>query len=124
MTWFDKGLARLQRTAHGNGSSSSSTGAFVSLCLHSASSFAHLEDLKDRMFGDLGAEPHATRGKEQELVETLGDVARRLDRGAPTTGNVLEAFAQLRVPEFDLGRWLAEMLDEGVYLEVVFERAA
>lgn len=76
MTWFDKGLARLQRTAHGNGSSLWSTGALVSLCLHSASSFANLEALTDRMFGDLAAEPHATRGEEQELVETLGDVAR------------------------------------------------
>lgn len=52
------------------------------------------------------------------------DVVRGLDRGSLTAGDAFEVFNQHRVPGFDFGRWLAEMLDEGVYLEVVLERAA
>ena len=47
-----------------------------------------------------------------------------MDCGAITTKHALDVFAHHRVPGFRFGRWIVEMVDEGVYLEAVFDEAA
>ena len=96
------------------------------LCLHVPSNFAHLEDLKDRLIGALASAPHAAQPlpRNPAQVETLADVVRAMDNGALTTGQALDIFAQHQLPGFDLERWLAEIMDEGVYLEVHLREAA
>ncbi len=98
----------------------------MTVYLHNPFSTAHLEDLQDRLFAALASAPclaAAARG-DQVQVEALVEMVRAMDRGALTTKDVLDAFAHRRVPGFNFGRWIIEMVDEGVYLEAVFDEAA
>lgn len=95
--------------------------------LHNPSSVAHLKDLRSRLEGQLTVRPHLAdepRQDDSAVVETLLEVVRRLDRGSIRTKDALEAFARHRVPGFSFGRWMAEMLEEGVYLEAAVQQAA
>ncbi len=98
----------------------------MTVYLHSPSSTAHLEDLQDRLFGALAGAPRPADkvSEDQAHVEALVEVVRAMDRGAITTKDALEAFSHRHVPGFNFGRWIVEMVDEGVYLEAVFNEAA
>ena len=47
-----------------------------------------------------------------------------MDRGAASEEDTREVFKTSRVPGFSFEQWLAEMVEEGVYLETVVLRAA
>ena len=47
-----------------------------------------------------------------------------MDQGSITTKDALDVFARQRVPGFRFGRWLVEMVDEGVYLDSLLNEAA
>ena len=98
----------------------------MTVYLHNPTSIAHLEDLRDQLFAALASVPHTGRKPEEDaaLVEALVEVVRAIERGVITTKDALEVFAQQRVPGFRFGRWIVEMVDEGVYLEGVFDEAA
>ncbi|EYD74728.1 hypothetical protein Rumeso_03681 [Rubellimicrobium mesophilum DSM 19309] len=51
------------------------------------------------------------------MIEDLVEVVRAVDQGALRTRDAEDAFARHGIPGFDFGRWMAEMLDEGAYLE-------
>ena len=101
-------------------------GAWTTVYLHNPTSIAHLEDLRDRLFAALASVPHIGRkvGEDAAQAEALVAVVRAMERGVITTKEALEVFAQQRVPGFRFGRWIIEMVDEGVYLEAVFDEAA
>ena len=98
----------------------------MTVYLHNPFSTAHLEDLQDRLFAALASAPCPADevSGDQAHIEALVEVVRAMDRGALTSKDVLDAFARRRVPGFNIGRWLVEMVDEGVYLEAVFDEAA
>ena len=98
----------------------------MTVYLHNPFSTAHLEDLQDRLFAALDSAPQSAdeASGDRAHIEALVEVVRAMDRGALTTKDVLEAFARRRVPGFNIGRWLVEMVDEGVYLEAIVDKAA
>lgn len=98
----------------------------MTVYLHNPANTAHLEDLRDRLFGALASVPRLGReaGEDAAQVEALVAVVRAMERGVITTKDALEVFAQQRVPGFRFGRWIVEMVDENVYLEAVFDEAA
>jgi hypothetical protein len=93
------------------------------LYLHNPMSRAHLEDLRDRLVGQL-ARVATGDDRQQVLVTDLVDVVRAMDRGSITPKEALDTFARHPVPGFSFGRWLVEMVDEGVYLEDLYNEAA
>ncbi len=95
------------------------------LYIHTLSSQAHLEDLRDRLIRLAQASSldlHTAR--EDARVERLVAVVRAMDRGDISPATALEVFGRESVPGFSFGRWLVEMVDEGVYLEAVFDEVA
>jgi hypothetical protein len=54
------------------------------------------------------------------LVETI----QAMDRGATSEADAKEIFSACRIPGFRFEQWLAEMVDEGVYLETAHLQAA
>ncbi|MBP1805217.1 hypothetical protein [Rubellimicrobium aerolatum] len=84
------------------------------LHLHNPTSEAHLEDLRDRIAGAL---PPLASDRDRLRVERLVEVVRAMDEGHLTPRQAAEAFARDRLPGFCLDRWLADMVDEGVYVE-------
>ena len=97
----------------------------MAIYLHNPASEAHLEDLKDRLVAQLAwaCEAH-NDGWDLALVDRLVSVVRAMDRGSMTTKEVLEIFTRHRVPGFNFGRWLVEMVDEGIYLDAIYDEAA
>ncbi|WP_210527443.1 hypothetical protein [Rubellimicrobium arenae] len=95
----------------------------MTLFLHNPANPAHLEDLRSRMTAQLTG-PHGLSGRDQTRIERLIEVVRAMDEGAITSGQALEAFGQAAIPGFSFGRWLVDMVDEGVYLEAVYDDAA
>ena len=100
----------------------------MSLYLHNPSSQAHIEDLKDRLVSQLYRAPRVIDGNDADdlhLIAQLVDVVRAMDKGSITPKDALEVFSRHRVPGFSFGRWLVEMVDEGVYLDtLLFNEAA
>ena len=98
----------------------------MTVYLHNPASSAHLEDLRDRLYSALACAPRLAGAASDDpaQVEGLVAVVRAMDHGTITTREALDAFARQRVPGFRFGRWLVEMVDEGVYLEAVFDEAA
>jgi hypothetical protein len=94
----------------------SSLGVAMSLSLHNPMSQAHIEDLKDRLRAQLVLTP-IEEGVSQDLVEALAAVVRAMDRGMISVAEAERAFEVDRVPGFSFGRWLGDMVDEGVYVE-------
>lgn len=94
--------------------------------LHNPASQAHLEDLRDRLLGAIGqgSVPGLDPAEARARVERLVDLVRAMDRGRITARDALEAYGSGRVPGFSLGRWLVEMVDEGVYLDEILHEAA
>lgn len=95
------------------------------LVLHNPASQAHVEELRDRLMAAQGAarEP-AGAEPDPARIERLVSMVRAMDAGLLTSGQVLETFSRDRVPGFSFGRWLVDMVDEGIYLEAVFDEAA
>ena len=98
----------------------------MTLFLHNPANQAHIDDLRGRLSIQLAHVPHLS-GKVQEdhlLIDQLAGVVRSMDVGILTPKDALDIFAQHRVPGFSFGKWLIEMVDEGVYLEDLFNEAA
>ena len=97
----------------------------MALYLHNPASEAHLEDLRDRLVAQLAGAPEAhSDGWNLALVDRLVAVVRAMDQGRITTKVALETFTRHRVPGFSFGRWLVEMVDEGIYLDAIYNEAA
>ncbi len=98
----------------------------MTVYLHNPTSSAHLEDLRDRLYSALACAPRltGTASEDPAQVEALVEVVRAMDRGTISTGAALDAFTRHRVPGFSFGRWIVEMVDEGVYLEDLYNAAA
>ena len=100
----------------------------MSLYLHNPANQAHIEDLKDRLSSQLARLPRVIDSEDADdlvLIAQLADVVRAMDTGSITPKDALEVFACRRVPGFSFGRWLVEMVDEGVYLDtLLFNEAA
>ena len=97
------------------------------LYLHNPANQAHIEDLKDRISAQLALAGAASGDSAQDriLVSQLVDVVRAMDKGSLTPKDALDVFARHRVPGFSFGKWLIEMVDEGVYLDILlFNEAA
>lgn len=93
-------------------------------CFAQPASQAHLEELRDRLAAAQGA-AHGPAEAEPDpaRLERLVSMVRAMDAGLLTSGQVLDAFSRHRVPSFSFGRWLVDMVDEGVYLEAVLDEA-
>jgi hypothetical protein len=98
----------------------------MALYLHNPASEAHLEDLKDRLAAQLAGTPRDAFGDggDLALVDKLVAVVRAMDQGSITTREALETFTRYRVSGFSFGRWLVEMVDEGIYLDAIYDEAA
>ena len=98
----------------------------MTLSLHNLTSEAHIEELKDRLTAQLACAPHKSwdGNRERALIGELVDVVHAMDDGSITSRDALEAFAHHRVPGFSFGRWIVEMVDEGVYLDGVLDEAS
>ncbi|TNC71335.1 hypothetical protein [Rubellimicrobium roseum] len=94
--------------------------------LHNPASRAHLDDLRDRLLGALGEGPvpGLDEAEARARVERLVDLVQAMDEGRITAKDALEAYGFIRIPGFSLGRWLVEMVDEGVYLDELLDEAA
>ena len=98
----------------------------MTLCLHNPVNQAHIEDLKDRLSAQLAqipADPHG-RAWGQAVIGTLAEAVQAMDRGAASEEDTAEVFRAFPVPGFSFEQWLAEMVEEGVYLETAFLQAA
>jgi hypothetical protein len=94
--------------------------------LHNATSQAHIEDLRDRLsrpLADAFPRPHDT-SRADAVAATLAEVVRAMDKGMISARDVESVFAQFRIPGFRFEKWLAEMVDEGVYLNEALAKAA
>ncbi len=87
--------------------------------LHNPSSRAHIEELKDRLSECLTSEPYTpdADGAEFEVMHRLVLVVERMDQRQITRKEAEAAFAKHCLHGFSFGRWLADMMDEGVYLD-------
>lgn len=98
----------------------------MALFLHNPVNQAHIEDLKDRLSVQLALAPADPYGRTwaQAVIGTLVEAVQAMDRGAATEDEARDAFRAFRIPGFSFEQWLAEMVEEGVYLETVVLRAA
>ncbi len=96
----------------------------MALFLHNPASQAHLEDLRSRLTAQLSCRSGRVLGRDQARIEHLADVVRAMDQGTITSGQALEVSARDRVPGFVFGRWLVELVDEGIYLDAVYDEVA
>ncbi len=96
------------------------------LTLHNPANQAHIEDLKDRLSDQLTQGPSDPYGRTWVLtvVATLVDAVQAMDQGVLSQADAENVFRSVRVPGFSFERWLAEMVEEGVYLETAVLRAA
>ena len=98
----------------------------MTLTLHNPLSQAHIEDLKDRLSAQLTQAPSdpSNQTRRQAVIGTLVDAVQAMDRGAASETDTREIFQSFPVPGFHFGTWLAEMVEEGVYLEIATLQAA
>ena len=96
------------------------------LQIHSPTSEAHIEELQARLEDHLTGAPvdPVDRSATSAIVRTLGDVVRAMDRGSVPVDQARVLFACFRITGFDFDRWLAEMMDEGVYVDAPLHQAA
>jgi hypothetical protein len=94
--------------------------------LHNPASQAHLEDLKDRLgrsLADVVPRPYNPT-RADALIVTITEVVRAMDEGVLTVDDVRAVLSSFDLAGFSIDRWVAEMVDEGVYLEDALARAA
>ena len=58
------------------------------------------------------------------MVNTLAEAVQAMDRGAASEEDAREVFKPFPAPGFRFESWLAEMVEEGVYLETAVLQAA
>ena len=98
----------------------------MALTLHNPVNQEHLEDLKDRLGSHLAqgsADPYG-RAWMDKVVRTLVETVQAMDQGALSEAAACEVFQTFRIPGFRFERWLAEMVEEGVYVETMHLQAA
>lgn len=90
------------------------------LQLHCPTNQAHLGELQDRLTlaSGAGTRPRFDGCRAEHMVATLVDVVRAMDRGALSWQDARYVFGAFegRIPGFRFDAWLADMLDEGVYV--------
>ena len=98
----------------------------MALFLHNPVNQAHIEDLKDRLMAQLTRTPSDPYGRTwmQAVIGTLVKAVQAMDRGATSEQDTCEVFNTFRIPGFRFERWLAEMVEEGVYVETMHLQAA
>ena len=98
----------------------------MALVLHNLVNQAHIEDLKDRLSAQLAQGPSDLYGQTgvQAVIDSLVETVRAMDRGAISEQDTCEVFGAFRIPGFRFERWLAEMVEEGVYVETARLQAA
>ncbi len=96
----------------------------MALHLHNPASQAHLQDLRERLASHFACSYRGGYGEGMgdDQIETLLAVVRGMDTGAMTPKEAIETFARHGFPSFS--KWLMDTLDEGVYLDSCFGRAA
>jgi hypothetical protein len=100
--------------------------AGMTLHLHNPVNQAHIEDLRDRLTSHLSVAPvdQYNRMQAAAVVGTLVGVVRALDLGVLSAADAVTVFAQFCVPGFSFVKWRAEMMDEGVYVDIASIEAA
>jgi hypothetical protein len=95
------------------------------ICLHNSTNHAHLEDLKGRLGDHLARAPRDPfdPSSADAVIGALSDVVQAMDQGSVTADQARMIFGSFRIPGFSFDRWLAEMIDEGVYVPAM-DRAA
>jgi hypothetical protein len=98
----------------------------MALHLHNPVSQAHIEDLRDRLSAQLAQVPSDpyNRAWVPAVVDRLVEAVQAMDRGAASEEDTRLIFGTVRIPGFQFERWLAEMVEEGVYLETALQQAA
>jgi hypothetical protein len=98
----------------------------MALILHNPGNQAHLEDLRDRLGSHLAQGPADPYGRAwfDTVIGTLVETVQAMDQGTLSESAACEVFQTFRIPGFRFERWLAEMVDEGVYLETMQLQAA
>ena len=98
----------------------------MELTLHNPVNQEHIEDLKDRLRSHLVQGPTDPYGQAwmDKVIGTLVETVQAMDRGALSEQDTCEVFGAFRIPGFRFERWLAEMAEEGVYVETVHLQAA
>ena len=98
----------------------------MTLVLHNPVNQAHIEDLKDRLSTQLALMPSAPSDRTwvPAVIGLLVETIQAMDRGAASEADAEEIFGACRIPGFSFERWLAEMVEEGVYLETAHLQAA
>ncbi|TNC50537.1 hypothetical protein FHG66_08595 [Rubellimicrobium rubrum] len=94
--------------------------------LHNPTSQAHLEDLRARLRAQISCTHRDAQDptSPHDVVNRLVGVVHRMDKGLITARDALEIYRSHQISGFSLGRWLVEMVDEGVYLDEIFDEAA
>ena len=98
----------------------------MTLTLHNSASQAHIEDLKDRLSAQLPqalSNPHGGT-RMQSVIDTLVEAVQAMDRGAASEADTRQIFKAFPLPGFRFESWLAEMIEEGVYVEMAALQAA
>lgn len=96
------------------------------LVLHNPASQAHLENLQDRLSHSLAGappRPHDTAGADT-LIVAVTQVVRAMDAGLLSLEEVRAVLSSFYLPGFCIERWVAERVEEGVYLEEGLAQAA
>ena len=98
----------------------------MTLTLHNPVSQAHLDDLMDRLTAQLALTPSELYGRAwtDQVIRTLIETVRAMDQGALSQAAAREVFQTFRIPGFRFEQWLAEMIEEGIYLETAHLQAA
>ncbi len=94
--------------------------------LHCPTTHAHLDDLRERLSNCLIFAPYYAHddSAEHALIRRLAQVVERMDRGQISSREAEAIFARHRIPNFSFPRWLAEMVEEGVYVPKALVHAA
>lgn len=99
----------------------------MTLTLHNPVNQAHIEDLKDRLSAQFALAASADPCRKvwvQSVISTLVEMVQAMDRGSASEHDVREVFAAFPVPGFRVDQWLAEMVEEGIYLTKELQHAA
>lgn len=61
--------------------------------------------------------------RSDALIGALVDVVKAMDKGAISAGDTKEVFAHFRIPGFSFQVWLEQMMEKGIYLKAVQDKA-
>ena len=98
----------------------------MTLALHNPVNQAHIEDLKDSLGSHLAPGPADPYGRAwmDQVIRTLVETVQAMDQGALSEPAACEVFSSFRIPGFRFERWLAEIVEEGIYVETMHLQAA